>query len=400
MSPHHPKRGWRIAGIAVLTLALSACFPPQAGTAPDPERTGIGTDPDVVAASAPTTEFTTMVDPVAESFSVSVPVGWDSIAYSSGAFDVHREVVSSVSPDGGTVLFMSDPKRPDYIDPNVAMPIELEYTDLLEYQEVRPYTTAREYFDWWTREKFGALPGFQLQGIDDDPEYLQVLQNVWVSHGFAVPPMSAVRVHFSYSSESQGAIKGLVQGYTVDYATSGWFADMHGLATNRDPADYYPMLWTMAQSRVTSPAWLDERDRRHEETMAQMAKFTQYLIDQHNANMAWIQQSAAAHQARMEAIWAANDASMIAYYERMDSMDYNQMQFINYINEEHTVAPMGSAAGGSATGQTWQVSSGATNYWVNPTTGAYVGGDINFGPEEIAALGYNPNDYQQVTVVG
>lgn len=389
MLPITRARAGRLGAVGLLAVMLAACVP---ATGPsDGTGGGISTDDALVAASAPTTDFITMVDPVAESFTVKVPVGWDSIAYSSGAFEVHREVVSSISPDGGTVLFIGDPKRPDYIDPNVAMPIELEYSDLLEYQEVRPYSAAREYFDGWTRQKFSTLPDFKLAGIEDDPEYLRVLQNVWISHGFEVPPMSAVRVHFSYSSETQGAIQGLVQGYTVDYATSGWYADMQGLATNRNPDDYYPMLWTMAQSRVTSQAWLDERDRRHEETMAQMAQFTQYLIDQHNANMAWIQQSAANHQAHMQAVWAANDASMNAYYNNMASMDTSQQQFLNYINEEHTVA--------GPDGQTWQVTTGATNYYVNPTTGAYTGGDINFDEQDLIAMGYNPDDFVQVTIV-
>ena len=93
----------------------------------------------------------------------------------------------------------------------------------------------------------------------------------------------------------------------------------------------------------------------------------------------------------MEAIWAAGDASMAAYYERMDAMDYTQMQFLNYINEENTVA--------TSSGQNFQVDNSYDRYWLNPSTGAYVGGDINFGDSQLRELGLNPSDYEEVQVV-
>ncbi len=70
--------------------------------------------------------------------------------------------------------------------------------------------------------------------------------------------------------------------------------------------------------------------------------------------MAWIQQSAAAHRSRTQAIWAQGDASMQSYYDRMDSMDHTQRDFLNC---------------------------------------------INFGDAQLRAMGLNPSDYEQVTVV-
>ena len=88
------------------------------------------------------------------------------------------------------------------------------------------------------------------------------------------------------------------------------------------------------------------------------------------------------------------------YYSRMDSMDRTQQGFLNYINEENTVAPLGTPTGaGSVGAPTWQVDSGYDRYWVNPATGAYVGGDVNFGESQLRELGLNPGDYEEVTVI-
>ena len=66
----------------------------------------------------------------------------------------------------------------------------------------------------------------------------------------------------------------------------------------------------------------------------------------------------------MEAIWAQGDASMQSYYNRMDSMEHTQRDFLNYINEEETVS-----------------------------------GYVNFGDARLRQLGLNPSDDEQVTVV-
>ena len=76
-----------------------------------------------VDASAPTMNTGTMRDPVDDSSTVDVPAGWDSVAYSSGDFEVHRHVVSSVSPDGKTVMFVGDPSIPSCWDPAFATDI-------------------------------------------------------------------------------------------------------------------------------------------------------------------------------------------------------------------------------------------------------------------------------------
>jgi hypothetical protein len=386
MIPHH-RRGATAAVAITLVLALSACFTGPMG--PQTQVTGISTDQALVDASAPTTATVTMTDPVENSFWVDVPAGWDSVAYASGQFDVHREVVSSISPDGGTVLFLGDPKIPNYWAPEYATPVTVDMADALDFMELRSYTPAETFTPEWAQQKFSELPGFAINGVQSEPEIAAGIQQQFLAAGLQAPVVHAAQLSFQYDSE-RGPIRGLLIGITVDGGTF-WNADIAGLATNRDPEDYLPMLTAMSRSKTTNPEWSQRSAELHAQQMAQIQANIDAMNAQHAANMAWIQQSAAAHQQRMEAIWASGDASMAAYYERMDAMDANQQQFINYINDEYTVA--------TPSGQTFQVTDGYTNYYVNPSTGQYVGGDINLDDQQLIAMGLNPDDYQQVTIV-
>ncbi len=91
---------------------------------------------------------------------------WDSVAYSAGQFDTHREIVSSVSPDGKTVLFMGDPKLPSYNNPATAHPIIVQFADQLDYLELRSYEPAESYFPDYVTRKFGELPDFAITGVE------------------------------------------------------------------------------------------------------------------------------------------------------------------------------------------------------------------------------------------
>ncbi|MBX3194572.1 MAG: hypothetical protein KF727_05665 [Microbacteriaceae bacterium] len=394
MTPLTRARALSLAVITPLVLALAACFPVAGGDQGSGGGTdvqgGISTDDALISASAPTTEFVSMTDPVAQSFTVDVPKGWNSIAYSNGGFDVHREVVSTVSPDGGTVIFLGDPKAPNFWDPDLATDLEKQFADALEFIDLRRYEPAPSYFTNWVEGRFGSLSGYRFVGVEEDKQAASDLMQRFTQAGVYMRQIHVAKIRFSYQSSKGETIDGLVYGYTMDGGKL-WVTEVGGIATNRAADDYLDMMSHMSTSKKTSQEWLAARQASHQQTMAQMEAFAQQMTAQHNANMAWIQQSAANHQAHMQAVWAANDASMNAYYNNMASMDTSQQQFLNYVNEEHTVA--------GPDGQTWQVTTGATNYYVNPTTGAYTGGDINFGEQDLIAMGYNPDDFVQVTVV-
>jgi hypothetical protein len=147
----------------------------------------------------------------------------------------------------------------------------------------------------------------------------------------------------------------------------------------------------MTRGKKTRQEFIDSQNQRHEATMAMIAQRTEEMTRQHQANMAWIQDSANAHQQRMESIWAANDASIAGYYDRMASGDVAQRSFLNYINEESTVQ--------SSSGQKFQVDSSYDRYWVNPSTGEYAGGDVNFGESQLRELGLDPSAYEEMPTV-
>jgi hypothetical protein len=335
--------------------------------------------------SAPTTKTITLSDPVDNAFTVEVPEGWDSVAYSSGRFEIHRNVVSSVSPDGKTVLFVGDPKIPYYWNPAYVTDIFKKTVKVVDFYEIKKYQKAEKYMPKYVTTKFGELPEFEITSVGPEPDLLAAIEKT-LSGGFEA---STAEVRFSYAASGE-TINAVVVGWALN-AGNAWSTDVYGLATDRDLDDYRPMLNAMASSVTATQDYNERSQQNNANSLAQIQAFGEELTRQHNANMAWIQQSAAAHQSRMEAIWAQGDASMQSYYQRMGSMDHTQRDFLNYINEEETVS-------GGETG-TRQVASGATRYWVNKYDGTYVGGDINFGDAQLRALGLNPSDYEQVTVV-
>jgi hypothetical protein len=360
--------------VALLSAGLTGCAVPGFGGI-----SGLGDS------SAPTTKTVTLADPVDNAFTVDVPEGWDSVAYSTGRFEVHRNVVSTVSPDGKTVMFVGDPKLPYYWEPDFVTDIFRKTVTVVDFYEIKKYQKADKYMPKYVTAKFGELPEFEILSVGPEPDLLSAIEKT-LNGGFEA---STAEVRFSYSASGE-TINAVVVGWALNGGTA-WSTDVYGLATNRDTADYRPMLNAMASSVTATEDYTQRAQANHEQSMAQIQAFGEELTRQHNANMAWIQQSAAAHQQRMQAIWAQGDASMQSYYDRMDSMDHTQRDFLNYINEEETVS-------GGETG-TRQVASGATRYWVNKNDGTYVGGDINFGDAQLRALGLNPNDYEQVTIV-
>lgn len=379
--------------LGVLLLGVTGCGVPL--SAPPSSNDGRGdiipNIPDTPAEdlSAPTFQTVMMSDPVDNAFTMEVPAGWDTVAYSSGGFYNPHNVVSSLSPDGKTVLFMGDQTLPVYWNPVGVLPNIVEMSKVLDFYTITSYQPAESYFPEYVTRKFGELPGFEITGVTSKPDQVMKLQQTFIDSGGYAPEAHIVDVFFDYTASGE-TIHALVNGMTLNSGPF-WAVDLAGLATNRDVEEYLPMVQAMSRSLQITDDYKARAQANHDAAMAQIKAFGEKMTGQHNANMRWIKQSAAAHQSRMEAIWAQGDASMQNYYNRMDSMDHTQRDFLNYITEEETVS-------GGATG-TRQVASGATNYWVNKYDNSYVGGDINFGDSQLREMGLNPDDYEQVNVV-
>lgn len=340
--------------------------------------------------SGPTEQLVTVQDPVNNAFSAGVPEGWDSLVYSVVEGQVTREVVNTVSPDGDTILFIGDPKIPSYWNPATANPITVQFSEQLDFMELKTYVPAPEHLATYVTEKFGQLPGFAVTEIVEDADAEAKGREAWASRGLPVPVLHVADAHFTYQTEDGEQVNALIIGTTVD-SGDFWQAQVVGLSTTGSTDDYRAMLTTMIGSMQSNPDWTAQQNARHEQVMADIARRTAEMTSQHQANMAAIQSSAQRHQQKMEGLWAANDASVANFYDRMEAGDANQRGFLNYINEENTVA--------TPTGQQYQVDNSYDRYWMDTSTGTYVGGDINFDDADLRELGLDPNAYTEVQVV-
>lgn len=340
--------------------------------------------------AGPQLELQTVVDPTNGAFEVGVPVGWDNLVYCTVDGQVHKEVVSSVSPDGGTVVFIGDPKIPSYWNPDTADPITQQFAEWLPTMDLARYDPAPSYFEAYVTRKFGELADFSLTSVEPNEPTRASLVEGLAAAGIQALDVSAVNVRFTFTDEEGNPTEAIVIGTTIDNG-SFWSADVLGLASTGTVDDYLPMVSAMTRTKKTRPEFIASQNQRHEQTMAMIQQRTEEMTRQHQANMAWIQDSANAHQQRMQSIWAANDASVAGFYDRMASGDVQQRGFLNYINEESTVQ--------SSSGQKFQVDASYDRYWVNPSTGEYAGGDVNFGESQLRELGLNPSDYEEMPTV-
>lgn len=338
----------------------------------------------------PTKEMVTVNDPVENCFTMQAPKGWYTRAYMSRAFDMHREVVTCVSPNNDTVIFLGDPNIPQYWSPQYAQynPFLNDYARVNQMVRIKDYVDAADYFPDYVKRKFGKLEGFKLGKTTVNEETLQQMKDAFAKAGVPFGRGNVVDQSFSYTDHGK-TMSCLVVGMTVD-GGNFWQADVSGISTAGKVEDFRPMLRAIAGSKKTNPEWRANENAKHQQRMAEMAAFTQRLQAQHNQNMAILQASAERHQQRMQAMWAANDASVQKFYERSASSDLQHQRFLNYINDENTVS--------DSSGKTWQVMTGFDRYFVNKDTGKYLGGDINFDSEAIRRMGMNPDDYSEVKI--
>jgi hypothetical protein len=330
----------------------------------------------------------TVRDPVEDAYTVGVPRGWHSRTHSVRVLDLHRSVLTSVSPDGSVVIFSGDPALPNYTSPEAATPVHHDMARVHPAMKIEPFAPATRYFPDYVRQKFGALTGFELLGVEDDPATAERLRARAAQVGMTTRP-TAANVSFRYTDGGR-RMNALVRGITSD-SGGFWWVSVSGIATEGgDPRLYVPMLEAIGASYQTNPAWKAEQDRLHQERMAQIEAWGRQSAARHQQNMAAMQQSARAHQERMRALQAQGDASMRSFQERMASGDAQHRGFLNTILEEHTVV--------DSRGRTYQVDASYQRYFVNRHDGTYVGGHAGADVESLRALGLDPSDYEEVKI--
>ena len=338
------------------------------------------------AITKPTTETVLLRDPVENCFTVQVPKGWFNQGYVMRQYDIHREVVICVSPNSDTVLFLGDPSIPQYWNPTHANEMTHWFASLNPMMKIVPPQTASQYFTSYTQRKFGKLPGYKLAGITTNAKVEENMYKTLEKHGLTAK-CSAVDAKFTYEDKGRKMSAHLI-GVVMDFPNF-WIVDVFGISTAGDPETFMPMLTALTQTKKTNPEWTAKQQQLHQQRMAQIEAHGRMMTERHNQNMAWIQQSAQRHQAKMEGLWAANDASVKNFYERSAASDGQHQRFLNYINDEYTV---------TAGGKTFQVDHSYQRYFIKKGTTQYLGGDINFDAEAIRRMGLNPDDYEEAQI--
>lgn len=339
------------------------------------------------APTAPTTTLVTITDPVEGQYSIGMPKGWANRTYTARVFDIATMVDVTVSPNGSVVIFQGDPSLPIYYSPNGASPVHYEFAKLNKRMRIEPFVPAREYFTAYVNRKFGKLPGFKITGIEGDEAGELKLQRKFAEAGIRSNPTIA-NVSFSYTDRGT-PMRARIMGATIDSGPI-WNVGVTGIATSGDPKKYLVMVDAMGKTRKMNPRWQAEQQQKHEARMAQMRAFSEQMTANHNANMAWIQTSAQAHQGRMKAIWARGDASTQAFNQRMAAGDAQQRNFLNYINDESTVV--------SSSGKTFQVDNSYQRYFMKKSDRTYIGGDSTMDLDSLRRFNLNPDDYEEVKI--
>ena len=335
----------------------------------------------------PVTEYVTVTDPVEDGFTVQMPKGWNNRGYSARAYDIHRSVCISVSPDGDTVLFSGDPSLPQYYLPRAATPIHYQFAKVNPLIKIEDARSADVYAQEYAKRKFGKLDGFQIQGVDDDPKTANAMREAFAKHGMQIDASSAV-LNFTYTdkgSKSNGRLF-----ITVGVNDSFFSVDVSGISTKGKPADYEPMLMKIRTTFKVNPQWQAKQQQLHQQRMAQIEAHGRMMTQRHNENMAWIQRNAQRHQQRMQSIWASNDAQMQSYWQRSANSDLQHQHFLNYINDENTVVGSG--------GKSFQVDNSYERYFMHKRNGTYIGGDKTWDQDTLRKFNLNPDDYEEVKI--
>jgi hypothetical protein len=376
----------------LLFVGLMGCSAPELPTSAVSASPEAEVQAQKAAPSKVPTEFVTISDPVEKCFSVSVPKGWYNRGYSARVYDVHREVVTCVSPNSDTVLFTGDPSVPQYWSPDTGNPVIEQVCALSPIMELARYQPANEYFPMYAKKKFGKLKNFKITGVQPNEKILGEFKRVFAEHGAQLPDAITVDLKFTYEDKGK-KMNGLLIGTTINSGPF-WIVEVWGMSTSADVETFRPTLVKIALSKETYPEWTALQNQKHEERMAQMRAdhemAMQRMNQQHAQNMQWIQASAQRHQQRMESIWAAGDASMKSYYERSASSDLQHQSFLNYINDENTVV--------GSEGRVRQVDNSYQRYFINKHNNSYLGGDIRFDEDAIRRLGLNPDDYEEAKI--
>jgi hypothetical protein len=339
-------------------------------------------------------QWVSVNDMTENSFSLKMPGGWQNAALLHRLHTVPRSLVTAVAPDKNTVIYFGDPRIPVYAEPNPEMEYMYSSMGMKAPYIYTPYISAERYFSDYMQSRFGQLEGFRMIEKFDNKPLLEKQASDIAKFNLQSAKVSNVSYRFEYVSNGK-TIKAVVNGVT--WGIGGmWMADVSGYCTTGDTRAVEDIMITMMKTRENNPEWQRQQQAQqqaqHEQTMAMINQNTQRMTQQHQQNMANIQASANAHQQRMANLQQSHDQWNNNWQQNQNAIDDRHNQFINSINNEHTVA--------DRSGNTYQVDNYSDKYFVDKTNNTYIGTHSTVTLDDLRKIkNLNIENFEQVQII-
>lgn len=305
--------------------------------------------------------FVRMTDPKENAFSVLMPKGWQAqVSLERPEPDAVRPCGMATSPDGATRVFFGDPAMPIFFTPNSP---QASIAHMSKMYAVSQQMSAEQFAKDYIQRAYGQQSRPQISQVRSDADLLQIMKQRAVEYGMN-PQIDVAVATFSFNYQGT-QVRGELS--TIVLAMEGfWVADIAGFtstASNVTPLS--GMVRTMIRSYESNPQWRQKEQQKAQQAMANSQA-------SHQQRMQMRQQSFNAHQQRMKSNQQAFDARNQAWSQQQNMNDQSHNQFLNYIKDENTVT--------NGTYQS-QVQSGYNYYWMDQTTGQYIGTNTADNPD-------------------
>jgi hypothetical protein len=319
--------------------------------------------------------FVRMTDPKENAFSVMMPKGWQAqVSLERPQEDAVRPCGMAMSPDGASRIFFGDPGLPTFLTPNSQV---AAIAQMSKMYAVSNLMTAEQFARDYIQRVYGQQSSPQISQVRPDQELLQIMRGRIAASGFN-PQIDVAVATFTFNyqgAQVKGELNAIVAGMQ-DF----WVADVAGFtSTANNTSNLSGMLRTVVRSYETNPQWQQQQQQKHQQTMAnsqanhqQRMQNMQNSFNAHQQRMQSNQQAFDAHNQSWNQQQQINDQSHQNWMNQQNRSDQSQQQFLNYIKDENTVTNGGYES---------QVQSGYNYYWMDQTTGTYIGTNTADNPD-------------------
>lgn len=305
--------------------------------------------------------FVRMTDPKENAFSVMMPKGWQAqVSLERPQEDAVRPCGMAMSPDGASRIFFGDPSLPTFLTPNSQV---AAIAQMSKMYAVSNLMTAEQFARDYIQRVYGQQSRPQISQVRPDQELLQIMRSRVAASGFN-PQIDVAVATFTFNYQGT-QVKGELNTIVASMQDF-WVADVAGFtSTANNVSNLSGMLRTVVRSYETNPQWQQQQQQKAQQTAAN----SQAAHQQRMQNM---QNNFNAHQQRMKSNQQAFDAHNQSWNQQQQINDQSHQNFTNYIKDENTITNGGYES---------QVQSGYNYYWVDQTSGQYIGTNTADNPD-------------------